>query len=811
MAAESDAPEFAAIEDWRSWRPSTTFSPTVRFGQMRIDLRSDEASESLPMPEPYDVPALLAFPQHANLLLKHEPAGRAAAIDTLRLVMLRLLTALPPGRVQFTLIDPVSLGESFAGFMHLADDDDALVGGRVWTDADQIDRQLTDLTEHMETVIQKYLRNAFATIDDYNEQAGELAEPYRFLVIADLPTNFSEASLRRLSSIMSSGPRCGVHVVAALDVRQPWQASTTLLEDLENGSTTLLFDDEEQHFVWDDDVFGRFPLTLDSPPDDAQLTDVLRVIGKAAKDAKRVEVPFTTITPETLWTGNSAQDISVPVGRSGATRIQQFRFGRGVAQHALIAGKTGSGKSTLLNALICNLALHYPPDQLALYLIDFKRGVEFKTYATHKLPHARAVAVESDREFGLSVLQRLDEEIARRGDLFRDAGVQDLAAFRAAKPDVEMPRVLLVVDEFQELFSDDDKLAQDAALLIDRLVRQGRAFGMHVVLGSQTIAGGAGLARSTLGQIAIRVALQTTENDSRLILGEDNTAARLLTRPGEAIYNDAGGAIEGNSPFQVAWLPDAERDTILQRVTDRATDEPERELAIFEGNAPADLADNLELKTDAVRQSVAYLGEAVAIRPPTHFPFRRQVGSHLLMVGQQDESVTALVASSVVSLHHTSNGARLLVCDGTPTDAALHGLIRNVASTVGADAEFADYRALPDVLADAARAVRDRADGDTAPPLFVIIHQLQRFRDLAKHDEFGSSSAFSSMLGDDQPAQADPPGKLLLEILRDGPPVGVHVIATVDTYASLERRLGREALREFDGRVLFQMSANDSS
>ncbi|MEM6314484.1 MAG: cell division protein FtsK, partial [Planctomycetota bacterium] len=273
----------------------------------------------------------------------------------------------------------------------------------------------------------------------------------------------------------------------------------------------------------------------------------------------------------------------------------------------------------------------------------------------------------------------------------------------------------------------------------------------------------------------------------------------------------AGGAIEGNSPFQVAWLPDAERDTILQRVTDRATDEPERELAIFEGNAPADLADNLELKTDAVRQSVAYLGEAVAIRPPTHFPFRRQVGSHLLMVGQQDESVTALVASSIVSLHHTSNDARLLVCDGTPTDAALHGLIRNVASTVGADAEFADYRALPDVLADAARAVRDRADGDAAPPLFVVIHQLQRFRDLAKHDEFGSSSTFSSMLGDDEPAKADPPGKLLLQILRDGPPVGVHVIATVDTYASLERRLGREALREFDGRVLFQMSANDSS
>ena len=43
------------------------------------------------------------------------------------------------------------------------------------------------MTEHMETVIQKYLRNEYATIDRYNAQAGELAEPYRFLVLADFP------------------------------------------------------------------------------------------------------------------------------------------------------------------------------------------------------------------------------------------------------------------------------------------------------------------------------------------------------------------------------------------------------------------------------------------------------------------------------------------------------------------------------------------------------------------------------------------------------------------------------------------------
>ena len=54
----------------------------------------------------------------------------------------------------------------------------SLVGARIWTEAEHIEQRLADLTEHMETVIQKYLRNEYATIDEYNAQAGELAEPY---------------------------------------------------------------------------------------------------------------------------------------------------------------------------------------------------------------------------------------------------------------------------------------------------------------------------------------------------------------------------------------------------------------------------------------------------------------------------------------------------------------------------------------------------------------------------------------------------------------------------------------------------------
>src|SRR5690606_33016601 len=102
--------------------------------------------------------------------------------------------------------------------------------------------------------------------------------------------------------------------------------------------------------------------------------------------------------------------------------------------------------------------------------------------------------------------------------------------------------------------------------LLDRLVRQGRAFGVHVLLGSQTLAGAYSLARSTLGQMAVRIALECSEADAHLILSDENPAARLLSRPGEAIYNDQNGMVEGNHLFQVVWLPDRQRQDYLTQI-----------------------------------------------------------------------------------------------------------------------------------------------------------------------------------------------------------------------------------------------------
>jgi len=575
---------------WGSWLPGKELSSVSRLGELNI------GNQDLGT-----MPGLLNLPGLSSLVFKSNVAAKPTATKAIQSLLLRLLATIPPGKLRFTFIDPVGLGQNVAPFMHLADYDEQLVTSKAWTEPQHIEQQLANLTEHMENVIQKYLRNQFVSIEDYNAQAGEVAEPYRVLVVFDFPVNFSEMAARRLVSIAQNGPRCGVYAVVLVDTDKPLPYGFKLA-DLEQNATVIAWDGKR--FVWQDEDFKDCLLELDKPPPAALFDRILQSVGEAAKAAAKVEVPFERVAPPQAqwWSGDSRAGLSVALGPTGARKLQMLDLGKGTAQHALVAGKTGSGKSTLLHTLIVGLGLAYSPQEVELYLIDFKKGVEFKTYATYHFPHARVIAIESEREFGLSVLQGLDAELKRRGDLLRSAGADSLADYRAklASPSAAprsgaggevMPRILLLVDEFQEFFTEDDTIAAQCSQILDRLVRQGRAFGIHVLLGSQTLAGAYSLARSTIDQMAVRIALQCSEADSRLILSDDNPAARLLTRPGEAIYNAANGMVEGNNRFQIAWLPDEQRDRYLQAITTLAQKQ-NMHLAqiVFEGNVPAQVS-----------------------------------------------------------------------------------------------------------------------------------------------------------------------------------------------------------------------------
>lgn len=775
--------------------PLGTRAPMVRMGNYKFS----ESSFT------FQAPALVNVLCGRNLLIETDRQGNQAAVEAIQSVVYRLFATLPPGRLQTIFIDPVTQGENSAPFLDLAEFKEDLVGQKAVSEAPDIEKAIGDLNEHVSTIIQKVLKGR-SNLDDYNEGLGEMAEPYRVAVIFDFPSGFDDKTADQLIKIATNGPRCGISLLILMDTEEklPDRFDQAKLEE-----TSMVVKQAGGRFVTSDSLFAdaTFDLDRSPPPDIAE--KIIRVVGNAAKQAV-FEVPFGMIEAkaEDRWKERTDGGISAPIGLTGAKEQLSFELGVETAHHCLLGGTTGSGKSNLLHVLITNLALVYPPEELQFYLVDFKKGVEFRRYADKKLPHARVVALETDREFGLSVLRKLDEELTIRGKLMRDADCADIREYR--RKGKSLPRILLLVEEFQEFFSETDLLAEEAAALIERLVRQGRSFGVHVILSSQTVANGA-LRKASMEQMGLRIALKCSDDDSRIILGQDNPAAKSLSRPGEGVYNSKGGDVNYNRTFQAARLPDEEGEKVLDGigVLEKKARRKYQAPIVFKGFEEAKpeesrfLRARLEAPTwpgDQTRASV-WLGEPLAIRDDsTSATFYHQSGRNLLIVGRDEKSGVGLLAMALLSLaaQLPPEKMKAYVIDMTIPDKNSPGPLQQIAKSLPHQIEVVQRQQDAErVISD----VRSRMDSDGGQQTYLLIAGFQRVRALVQDDN-------SSFLNEGDATKS--PAQTLTAILREGPEKGVHVLAWCDSVSNFERG-ARENLNEFGMRVVFPMVEYDST
>ncbi len=826
--------------DWMKVNASpiaaATVIPCLPLGRLRVTehlrrnlsnaaapFTSQAASGSATSPFGASLPEALPVVLHrriqTGLVIDAPPTHLDLGIDLAQAVLWRLLTGVAPGRAKLTLIDPIGRGQNFASFMSMTDHQPDIVGHRVWSGDRQIEERLAEIAHHAEDILQVNLRDRFQRIEEYNEIAGSMFEPYRAIAAIGFPECLTRDGYKFLRAIIDSSIRCGVFTILVCDRSRAWPSDMPMPTDSRLAKLTIDDDGRWQHS--DDELRGIEFQPIQSPPASLR-SSLINRIGAAAVNASKVEIPFDSIMGASLGASNGAllatpqlpemdrtdSLVTIPMGVQGARRLQALRLGEGVRQHVLIAGKTGSGKSSLLHTIITAGAARYRPDQLHFYLLDFKKGVEFKIYADAGLPHARVIGIESEREFGRSVLQRLDADLQQRGEWFREAGVQELAEYRL-RTGKELPRLMLVIDEFQEIFSRDDRLASDCTVLLDRLVRQGRSFGMHVILSSQSLAGAQSLPRATLGQMAVRIAMQCSESDAALILADDNSAARLISRPGEAIYNDAGGLLEGNQPFQVAYLPHERQQAWLQAIAarDGAATENLGPRVVFEGNRPcrwnAELANaaRASLKTGSLG---ALLGESVVIGPPTTLTLTREPGRNVLVVAPT-EMTAGLLGTCISGLTCTgtdsSNPAEIVYFDGGRSDEiSMNDWLRES----GIPFENIKPRDSEAKLASIAAMVQDRiaTDGKDVAPIVIIIDPLERFRDLRQDESFSFSLDAAATANGSESLQ---------KVLRDGPAVGVFTILLCGSAETLSRWLPRASRHDLQQRILGRINPADSS
>ena len=293
--AGEDFPAWSA-DYLENWQPKTEFIHAAQFGSLDVNVAElaqkvpEDERLALPGASEFELPVSINLPGEGSLLLETDGPGREEQIGTLNNLIARLLATTPPGKLKFTVIDPVGLGENFAGLMHLADYEDSLINNRIWTQRTQIEEKLGELNEHIEKIIQMYLRNEYESITEYNEVAGNIAEKYNFLIIADFPSNFSDLAIKRLLSIAASGGRCGLYTLLLWDHRQ--QPPNEFVPDELIKHSIGVKADKDGVFHLAGAPKQGVQLHLNPAPDDETGIGFIHKVGKASTDSNRVEVPF---------------------------------------------------------------------------------------------------------------------------------------------------------------------------------------------------------------------------------------------------------------------------------------------------------------------------------------------------------------------------------------------------------------------------------------------------------------------------------------------------------------------------------------
>lgn len=202
-----------------------------------------------------------------------------------------------------------------------------------------------------------------------------------------------------------------------------------------------------------------------------------------------------------------------------------FTFNLIDTPHLLIAGTTGSGKSICLHAILLSLLRTQPTQNLQLALCDPKQ-VELAHY--EKIPHLYGKGVVHLITDVMDMLGQLVDEMERRNQLLREAGVSSLTeALQQRK--LELPRIVVVIEELADLMMQSREL--EAPLV--RLAQKARSTGIHLILATQRpdAVTFSGLLRTNIpSRIALRVQKST---ESRIIL--DETGAEQLLGSGDML------------------------------------------------------------------------------------------------------------------------------------------------------------------------------------------------------------------------------------------------------------------------------------
>lgn len=787
-----------------------------------------------------------------NVYLKSSGDDADGALDFSHAIIWTFLSSMPVTKARLIVADEELKGNSLRPFLNLQKLVPDVFDGGICTSQDSIHDQLRKVSDHLDELIQQKLGAAYSNILEYNAASRRRAEALELLVVYNYPNGFDARSLSYLANIMRNGGKCGVSVVlcgpAAYQASR-YDSTESRLRQVEELATVVSCRDGKFRLEPHD-----LPVVVPPQPYPDRVDAFAPDYAKMYKKVQSQGLSFSDIVGASHFDGDASAMLSIPVGVGDGESIVNLTFGTGSSHHGLIAGGTGSGKSVFLHTVLMSAMLKYSPEQLNLYLMDFKGGTEFKVYESARLPHIKLLALDAMQEFGESILEDLVSEMEDRSKLFKGVGVANLKEY-VRSTGKTLPRVLVVMDEFQILFNyaTNRKVANNCAELTKRLVTEGRSYGIHLLMATQStkILNDLTLSRGTIEQMRIRVGLKCGEYDTRYLFGDKNEKSALALMPGPigtAVLNEEYTE-QQNVGFRVAYCDDETKKKYLAQIAARFADVP-YDMKTFEGSRTTPVEEYLTQKGTRLQSTLPAtirLGELIKVAPPLELKLDRRYRHNLLICGANERMANNLVGLYLLSALLNANlqvycidGDRLI--GGTSMSDLYAVFARHFGQRLKVASEEDDvFRFVKEVY----RSYEDTKQGVAGARQSVLVvkdlQYVESFKKLLKGEHVKDPTATEEAPAPEpvveEPSIMDPfasinsyfaqrdaiqassaaqssknPTEMVRELADTGYTGGAFMVLSSLDYQTVNEnmRFGDRALTKFPERIIFSLGENDA-
>lgn len=654
------------------------------------------------------------------------------AIATINQMVISIILAFPIKKVHLNIIDL----DNTLDYVHISGNLDKSLVTLINNTS-----ELRAFTERIDGIIKKTSSTAgFTTMEEYNNSQQAIYNPYELVLIANYNGRSFSKVEESMLSYFNNGSKFGVYFIFL------------------NDNNAITSRDENQSFLANKDSYLNIDVDLINNFTDNHKTDTLINIVSFANDDKWKDKIFAYInsgvnkmvihnldwnTLINMSYPDMDSDIDVPIGFTEDGRNLNFRMGIANSHyHAFVIGATGSGKSRFLHDIILSMTIKYKPEDLELYLMDFK-GVEFNDYKDFK--HVRTVLVNrADEQITYEVIKDLKSVMEERERVLRNAGASDVAEYNRNKLGEHLSQIILIADECQTLFADRAKngtLQNEIVDIIALIAQQGRAYGVHLLLATQSLANAPQLGKEILNQLSDYYILPCLPEDAARLVPDyarqetEQIVSKMEKGKGQCYYRGPGE----NYLFTYNYVSKGDMQSSLVRsVIEKAESHTSNGQIYFSGSLQFDLNEHVaeQLVNKKGRSIIASPGQEISLKQkPVTIPLKGDLSENILLMGINDEQyVTRTTINILTSLMITNAkkeyGYRFLVFDCLSDDEADYYDLLNELQNEGYCKVIESRQRVPTLktLCD------EILSGQVQPTILLVLGQ-DRFRELKMNVE----------------------------------------------------------------------------